>query len=358
MIVERLDVENVRNIESARLALDPGVNLIVGPNGAGKTALLEALYLLIRGRSFRTNRPEATIRHHQDRMGIGAGCQDAGLGSLRLSHVRQRSGQVELRRDGRLVRQVSSVAALLPIQLLLPDLADLVFGAPAGRRQWLDWGVFHVKHDHIDNLRDYLRALRHRNAVLRTGDRQTLAAWTARVAELGEVVAAARRAYFERAEPRVRECVAALSPGLVPCFSYFAGWRGENLAETLGQQLDRDVQSGATHSGPHRADVGINHGSDSAAQVLSRGQGKVVASALRLGQARDLMDAGKQSLFLIDDVGAELDRTHNERFHGLLADMRCQVVATTAHAAWAEPLTRSRRGRMFHVEQGRLRNTT
>ena len=353
MIVERLDLENVRNIESAHLDLDPGVNLLCGPNGAGKTAVLEALHLVFRGRSFRTTRTERLVRHGEDRLAVGAGCQDVAQGVVRVSHVRER-GRVTLARDGQTVRHSSQIAALQPIQLLLPDLSDLIFGAPALRRQWLDWGAFHVKHDHAAWLREYLRALRHRNALLRADDLQTLSVWSDRVAELGEVVAESRREYFEIVAPEIEWCLGVLKAEMAVTIEYSPGWRGGALIEALGEQQDRDVKSGVTSAGPHRADIGIKCEQGHASQVLSRGQGKVVASALRLGQARHLATSGKRSLFLIDDVGAELDRTHSERVATALDDMACQIVATSAHPETAEMLAGSRGGRLFHVKQGRL----
>lgn len=355
MIVQRLDIGNVRNVESARLELDPRVNLLVGPNGAGKTSALEAIHLLMRGRSFRTTRADRMIRHEQDAMSVAGTLADERMGTVRLGYAKQRRGRQELRRDGQIVRQASRVASLVPIQLLLPDLPELVFGSPAGRRQWLDWGVFHVKQGYAAVLRDYLRALRHRNALLRAvaGD-DTLPAWTAQVAELGEAVSDARRRYFEQVKSEVLAALAALAPDLALELAYFPGWSPDSLAEVLGQQADRDVKLGATQAGPHRADLRITCGPEDGAQVLSRGQGKAVASALRLGQAKDLARSGKSSLFLIDDLGAELDETHNERYYGLLEDMDCQIVATSTQGAIGEVLMRSRGGRTFHVKQGRF----
>ena len=353
MVVERLDVENVRNIEAAHLEFDPGLNLLVGPNGAGKTAALEALHLVFRGRSFRTTRTDRVVRHGAERLAVGAGCRDPARGRIRVAYVRD-GGRVELSRDGHTVRQSSAIATLQPIQLLLPDLSDLVFGAPAMRRQWLDWGTFHVKHDHAATLRDYLRVLRQRNALLRVDDRQTLHVWTQQVAELGEQVAGNRHGYFELVKPEIEQSLAALHSEVAIEVDYTPGWRGESLAETLGEQHDRDVKSGLTNAGPHRADIGIRCEQGDASQVLSRGQGKVVASALRLAQARHLATAGRRSLFLIDDVGAELDEAHNERLATVLDDMDCQIVATSANPGAGDVLRGSRGGRLFHVEHGRL----
>lgn len=362
MILERLDLHNVRNIDRAHLALHPRVNLLLGPNGAGKTAVLEAVHLLVRGRSFRTSSTDALVRYGEERLEVGIGCEDANRGGVRLSYVRER-GRTELRQDGSLLRQATPVAALLPIQLLLPDLADLVFGGPALRRQWLDWGTFHVKHEHADVQRDYRRTLRHRNALLRQRQIGTLPAWTAQLAELGERIGAARRTYFEALMPQVGECLRQLDPALAVSFDYDLGWRQASLADALNEDLERDLRTGMTNRGPHRADVRIRVGGEvdaPAATALSRGQAKTVASALRLGQARDLLGAGQRSLFLIDDLGAELDQTHNERFYGLLHEMGCQIIATSTHgegvaARAAGGLLPTAAGRTFHVKQGEVK---
>lgn len=351
MIVERLDIENVRNIASGHLQFDPGINVLAGANGAGKTAVLEALHLLFRGRSFRTSRTESIVRHGEERLAVGVGCRHTEQGQLRLSYVRERS-RAEWRRDGLALRQSSAAAQLLPIQVLLPDVAELVFGGPGERRRWLDWGAFHVKHDHAPMLRDYQRILRHRNALLRTGDLATLPAWTAQLADAGEAVARTRRDYLRRIQDAALAAIELLSPGLSPSLDLHAGWQGDSLAEALGREWDRDVKSGVTNAGPHRADVGIHCGSAEAIQVLSRGQGKVVASALRLAQAEDLAASGKRTLFLIDDVGAELDRDHNERFYALLDGMGGQIVATSTKTDAGGMLEGPRKGRLFHVKQG------
>lgn len=361
MILERLDVHNVRNIERAHLALHPRVNLLLGPNGAGKTALLEAVHLLVRGRSFRTSRTDALVRYGEERLEVGIGCEDPHRGGIRLSCVRER-GRTELRQDGNVLRQSTPVAALLPIQLLLPDLAELVFGGPALRRQWLDWGTFHVEHEHADVQRDYRRTLRHRNALLRQRLTGTLPAWTAQLAELGERIGAARRAYFEALVPQVVECLRQLDPSLAVSFDYDLGWRQASLADALDSDIDRDLRTGTTNRGPHRADIHIRVGGEAdalAAATLSRGQAKTVASALRLGQALDLLSAGQRSLFLIDDLGAELDQAHNERFYGLLNEMDCQIIATSAQGESVAGLDRgsllpTAAGHTFHVKQGQV----
>lgn len=355
MIVERLELRNFRNIATAALELSPHFNFLIGPNGAGKTVVLEALHLLLRGRSFRTRGVSFLIRHGTRDLAVQALCRDSVRGRENISLKKDRANRAELRVNEEPVRQTSSVAGLLPLQVLLPDLAELVFGEPRGRRQWLDWGAFHVKHDYIDVLRRYMRALRQRNALLRSGDTHTLDTWTDRMIETGEIVVRARTDYIQTVREALLSCIESLAPGLDIRVRHYPGFQGESFAEEVGAHTPSDVKSGFTQVGPHRADVRLGAGDNAAADVLSRGQGKLVASAMRIGQARGLLThQSRPSLILIDDVWTELDDDHSARFMRLLDGMGCQILATSTHEPVAARSISADRVRVFHVKHGEI----
>ncbi len=355
MIVERLELRNFRNIAAAALELSPRFNFLIGPNGAGKTVVLEALHLLLRGRSFRTRRVSFLIRHGAQDLAVQALCRDPARGREHISLKKDRASRSELQVNEEPVRQTSAVAGLLPLQVLLPDLADLVFGAPRGRRQWLDWGAFHVEHDYIDVLRRHMRALRQRNALLRIGDTHTLDTWTDRMIETGEIVIRARTDYLRTVRDALLSCIESLAPGLDIRVSHYPGFEGESFAEEVGARTPGDVKSGFTQVGPHRADVRLEAGDNAAAGVLSRGQGKLVASAMRIGQARGLLThQSRPSLILIDDVWTELDDEHSARFMRLLDGMGCQILATSTHEPVAASSISADRVRVFHVKHGEI----
>lgn len=355
MIVERLELRNFRNIAAATLELSPHFNFLIGPNGAGKTVVLEALHLLLRGRSFRTRRISFLIRHGAGDLAVQALCRDPVRGRENISLKKDRANRSELRINEEPVRQTSAVAGLLPLQVLLPDLAELVFGEPRGRRQWLDWGAFHVKHDYIDVLRRYMRALRQRNALLRSGDTQTLDTWTDRMIEAGEIVISARTDYLRTVREALLSCIESLAPGLDIRVRHYPGFEGDSFAEEVGAHTPGDVKSGFTQVGPHRADVRLGAGDNAAAGVLSRGQGKLVASAMRIGQARGLLThQSRPSLILIDDVWTELDDDHSARFMRLLDGMGCQILATSTHEPVAASSISTDRVRVFHVKHGEI----
>ena len=355
MIVERLELRNFRNIAAAALELSPHFNFLIGPNGAGKTVVLEALHLLLRGRSFRTRRVSFLIQHGVGALAVQALCRDPARGRETISLKKDRANRAELRVNEDPVRQTSAVAGLLPLQVLLPDLAELVFGEPRGRRQWLDWGAFHVKHGYIDVLRRYMRALRQRNALLRSGDTRTLDTWTDRMIETGEIVVRARTDYLQTVSEALCSSIESLAPGLDIRVRHYPGFDGESFAEEVGAHTLSDVKSGFTQVGPHRADVRLRAGDNAAAGVLSRGQGKLVASAMIIGQAKGLLaHESRPSLILIDDVWTELDDDHSARFMRLLDGMGCQILATSTHEPVAASSIAADRVRVFHVKHGEI----
>jgi len=357
---DRLEISYFRNLESVTVDLGPGLNFFYGENGAGKTAVLEAAHLLGRGRSFRTHRARTLIQHDADSLVVRAAISDEHRGALTLAISKDLSGHTELRVNGLAERRLSEAARLIPLQVMLPDISELVFGGPQLRRQWLDWGVFHVKPEYLRSLRDYLRVLKQRNAALKVGDGASseIHAWTEQLVVAADAVDQQRDAYLDEFKPSFMDSVARLAPELEVQLLYRRGWPdGESLDKVLGEWGPREVKSGATQAGPHRADielrVGSANASSKASAVLSRGQGKAVASALKVSQARYLAESDHRgSVFLIDDAGAELDAGHSSLFFGMLNEMGCQILATSTQRPAGENQFADGRINVFHVEHG------
>jgi DNA replication and repair protein RecF len=357
--LRRLELQNFRNIGSAALDLSAGFNFFHGLNGAGKTAVLEAVHVIGRGRSFRTQHLQDVIQRGHDRLIVRAVVEDEHVGLQRLAIGRSRAGETEIRINGEPGRRMSQMAALMPMEVVTPDLVELVFGGPAVRRQWLDWGVFHVEHDYMSLLRRYSAAVRQRNAGLKSIvagklPLKALEPWTAEVALLGEHVTSARVAHLDGIRAIVADVVSRLSEDLEIEISYRRGWSDEiALANVLGEQTGRELKLGSTLAGPHRADVELRTRGQLCSMTLSRGQAKVLASALMLAQADHVRrSASRSGLFLIDDIGAELDERHRNRFFEALIERGIQVLATSVDPPDGEVRARCADHAMFHVEHG------
>ena len=355
MILSELTIRDVRCIEQAELSLHPGRNLIWGGNGSGKTSLLEAIFLLGRGRSFRTRNSERLVRHGTDRLVVFGRTESSGLGGSGLIHaagveVHRREG-TRARIDGAAVGSLADLSRVFPVQVIDPEIHKLIEEGGRRRRRWLDWAVFHVEPQFADWWVRFARALRQRNASLRARGSATKP-WDSEVAALGERISEARRSALEQMSMFWREVTAGLDCPQAE-LQYFRGWGAQHsLAEALEATRERDDARGLTHAGPHRADVVIRVDGKLAREVLSRGQQKLMAVALTLAQLRLLKSvSGTTPTLLLDDPAAELDSDHLGNFVSQIAPLGCQLVITSLRpetAAFGAP------DRMFHVERGRV----
>jgi DNA replication and repair protein RecF len=246
------------------------------------------------------------------------------------------------------------LAKQLPFLLITPESHRLLDSGPVWRRKYLDWGVFHVEHSYASNWAKYNLAIKQRNALLANrAPTENIGTWSQTVEEYGVLVHESRKRYFDRLEPLLIKYCEYFFPGHEIQFHYFCGWAKEKtLKEALQAHYDLDVQQGRTLYGPHRADIRISFNGMSAREAVSRGQQKLLVYAMRLAQTTCLYELmGKKSTLLLDDLGAELDKTKTEILMDVIDKEFNQIVVTTADKA-SIPLDNFSNRKLFHVEQG------
>ena len=348
MGLNRLEISAFRCFEYAELEPARGVNLVTGENASGKTSLLEAIFLLGRGRSFRTARREQVIREGADRLRAVARLSDGRSVGLEVD----RTGW-QARAGGQTVHQLADLASLLPVQVIDPEVHRLVQEGPGERRRYLDWATFHVKPAFLQTWREYQRALRQRNAALKSGQPDTVVAvWEDALATSGEQLDRWRADTVKLLAPAVDRAANHLLESEV-VLEYRSGQPGATgLRAALEEHRNRDRRAGMTQVGPHRADLGLSLGGHKARGWVSRGQQKLLAAALVLGQAEALAEHwGERGILLVDDVSAELDRERCRRLLDLITAAPFQVFVTALARDAVEGL---RPAASFHVEQGRI----
>jgi len=353
--LESFHCTNFRCLAEARLELDPRFNLVHGPNASGKTSLLEAIAYLGRGKSFRGAPTDRLVRHGSKEFVLfGRVSQPGGESVL---GVRNGEGGLEVRIDGQGNVGVADLAERLPLQVVDPDVHNLVAGGPEERRRYLDWIAFHVEHGFLREWRRFRKALRQRNAALRArADRAELDGWDR------QFLAAAMRLHEcrERALARTRaalERTALRLLGDAVGFRYRRGWaEGLSLEAALARDRARDIETGTSGAGPQRADLALSYDDRQVRKLVSRGQQKLLACTLVLA-ATEVVQAelGRPLLLLLDDPAAELDSDALQRLMRAVEDLGAQVVATSLTSA---PGLFSSPARTFHVEQGVLTRAT
>ena len=365
MSLTRLQINRVRNLKQVKLLDLAQVNVFYGRNGSGKTSVLEAIHLLGMARSFRGKSVKSLISHGETScvaFGV-ADAQGAGGAGVSLGVQRGVAGEAVIKVAGSPVKSVARLVEHLPLQVINADSFALLTGSPAARRQYIDWGVFHVEHRFLEQWQRFQRCIKQRNKLLRHGKirEQELAVWTRDLASAGAAVGDYRQAYFKLLVPRFRKIVAHLVPSLGEGLElrYHLGWdRHVSYEDALQGSKPADIEQGYTHVGPQRADIRILVDGRLAADTLSRGQQKLVVCGLKLAQGQLMSEQGKGlCTYLVDDLPSELDLEHSKQVCELLASMKAQVFITCVDQAdiasvWPAD---SDRMAMFHVEHGTVK---
>lgn len=351
-----LRISNLRLLGAVDIALAPGWNLFLGGNGAGKTSLLEAVFLLSHGRSFRSGARDALSGPAGSDYSIWAriGRADDQVTGVGLA----RGGARHQARIGGDAATMSELAAQIAVVCFEPGSHALIAGGAEERRRYLDWTVFHVEHAFIGIWRRYQRALRQRNALLRaTGaaDHEALDLWDEELAAAAMPLRECRRTHFSRLEPLMIVALQDLLPELGTAGVRFDdGWDADaDLGRVLAGTRARDLARGFTSRGPHRADWTLSFAAAPRREYLSRGQEKLCALACLLAQARlYAQQRGNWPILCLDDLASELDARHLEQVVSIARSTAAQVLVTgTAEAGLlggeSSPAT-------FHVEQGRV----
>jgi DNA replication and repair protein RecF len=347
----RLQVTDFRCLQAAEIHPDAHFTLISGPNASGKTSLLEAIYVLGRGRSFRTRRLEHLIRHETERFVVFAEI-DASTRRVPMGVEGSRTG-IRAQIDGDKPSSLAELALFLPVQIIDPEVHHLIEEGPSRRRRFLDWGVFHVEQSFVGHWQRYQQVLKQRNAALKAHHpRAVVSVWDGDLVRSGEHLSAARARYVSLLTPSA-ESIGRNLLGMELSLNYRSGWvQGQSMAEALLQSWNHDIEMGATQVGPHRAELSIRLDGTAVKDRISRGQQKLLAAALLIAQIKLFPEGSPvQPTLLLDDPAAELD---DERLANLIREVSSQsvqLIVTTLHGefpAFGEP------GKRFKMADGRL----
>jgi DNA replication and repair protein RecF len=351
LALQQLRIEQFRCLECIDISPGPAANLIVGANGAGKTSVLESIFLLGRGRSFRTAQTAALIKTGAAEATVfGAVHTD---GADHRVGVRLGGSGMEIQLDGA-SGSISELASILPVQVIDPQVHDLVQGPPQLRRRFLDWGVFHVKQEFLQNWRRYRRTLQQRNRALREGlADEAVQAWDAELIAAGNEVDAGRREYLAGLQPWLARFSAELLD-LTAAAAYSPGWRdGVPLAEALKTSWSKDVSQRNTQVGPHRAELRLTVDEQAARHRLSRGQQKLLGASMVLAQSELVAaDLEQPVLLLVDEPAAELDESGMLRLIEALENACAQLFIS---ALSESVITLRKEPQVFHVKHGEVR---
>ncbi|ANS84033.1 DNA replication/repair protein RecF [Vibrio scophthalmi] len=356
MPLSRLIIQQFRNIKACDIDLSAGFNFLIGPNGSGKTSVLEAIYLLGHGRSFKSSLTGRVIQNECDELFVHGRFLNSDQFELPIGINKQRDGTTEVKIGGQSGQKLAQLAQVLPLQLIHPEGFDLLTDGPKHRRAFIDWGVFHTENAFFDAWGRFKRLNKQRNALLKTArSYRELSYWDQEMARLAENISQWRALYIEQMSAKAEQLCKLFLPEFDIQLKYYRGWDKDTpYQEILEKNFERDQSLGYTFSGPNKADLRIKVNATPVEDVLSRGQLKLMVCALRVAQGQHLTEmTGKQCIYLIDDFASELDSQRRKRLADCLKETGAQVFVSSITESHIADM-RGENGKMFHVEHGTI----
>ncbi|MCP3099163.1 DNA replication/repair protein RecF [Myxococcus sp. K15C18031901] len=339
-----LHVQDFRNLAQVSLAPSAHATIAVGQNGQGKTNLLEALYFLSTLKPLRAGRLSELVRWGTPSARVSG--RFLLKGAEREISVEVGGGTRQSFVDGKKAASLEEYFGGVSVVAFTPDDLEVVKGGPDSRRAFLDRAVFNRFPAYLRESREYARALKNRNRLLREGhavDPAYLEAYDETLARAGARIYARRRALMAELSPRAQATFGAIGRTADPAtYGYHPAHLGGDFAtadepalaqalrESLTARMRRDLDRGFTSVGPHADDVTVTLGGRSARAYASQGQQRALVLGWKIAEIENLASClGFLPLLLLDDVSSELDPERNAYLMDYLARSGAQVFLST-----------------------------
>ena len=317
--------------------------------------------MLAHGKSFRSHKFRQLVREGESSLTLFCEIEEAGVSS-RLGVQKSLSGETKIRIDGESVSSSAQLAQKVPLLVLTTSSFSLLEGSPKVRRQFFDWIVFHVEHEFVELWKSYTRCLKQRNTMLRHDkiSYDAVRPWDVEIGRLAKRIDDMRLSVFAQFNELLQALAEHYAFGSKVSLDYVSGWPNRpdsDYEQVLRACFERDSKLGYTQHGCHRSDIKIRYGRAAAVDILSRGQQKLLITALYLSAAKFFIrQTERRPLFLIDDFAAELDEFNIQLLLEQVSQLGSQVFLTAVEESIALKFCSAidLKPTMFHVEHGKL----
>ncbi len=342
MTLKSLELQNFRNHHKLNLEFSEQTTLVTGPNGSGKTNILEAIYILATGKSFKTGKDSELFTFGETSASLSANLDTVHL-ELNLmttpetlrspSKPEGRSGgeggpTKKLFKVNNVPKSQNRFSGNLKIVLFRPEDLDLLTDGPSLRRDFLNEALCQISKEYYVALKDYNRGLMQRNRLLKDFcSERDLTFWDGVLIKNGQRIQEERCQLLERFNHELPRVLSSLFPQL-PSFPLVVRYSPNKISEErIVSHRQAEHAAGITLIGPHRDDFEALEDNHNLTKFGSRGEQRTAVLALKLVELDLLTIEDERPLLLLDDIFSELDRTHQEAIKNIVGNQ--QTILTT-----------------------------
>ncbi len=336
MFFKALELHNFTNYTELHYQVETFLNLLVGDNAQGKTNLLDAIYYLSSGSSYRFNQDQQLIKWGADFFTIEAVTQNKL--NLNKTQFKYANGKKNIVVNERKLTKAADLLGIFTVVYFSPDDLYIVKGYPSLRRKYLDTEICQTSPKYYYYLQQYKKNLFQRNVLLKAiraqkKNKTSLDIWNIQLAKYGAWLITKRLEMLRKIKPLARLAHRKLTDGLEELeiiYKHSLAINNNNLSckeleaifiAQLENCLDDDIAKGSTSKGPHRDDFQVNVNSYNLKEYGSQGQQRTAALSLKIAEVEFMYgETGEYPVFLLDDVLSELDKKRREQLLTLVSD--------------------------------------
>lgn len=339
MFLRSLYLQNFRNYKEFFIEFNSHLNLICGPNAQGKTTILEAIYYLMMGRSFRSHSQKDLIQLGKNQLYLEVVFCKYGVDQKLRIYTEENKREIIYNSTPLL--QVANLIGIIQGVLMTPDDIQLIKGSPSVRRQFLDTQIAQSDPLYVHYLSRYSKAMKQRNQLFKQNSFASIESWEYEMASAASYIVKERFKKVESLQIHAQEFYTYLTQEKESLnLKYICSASAEQTLDEVKEyylhkfRKNRSKESilGFTLSGPHKDDLFIGIGGVDARYFSSEGQQRSCVSGLRMGEWKCLKEKTEDSpLLMMDDVGISLDLQRRERLLDQLASLGQVFLTTTDH---------------------------
>lgn len=370
MFLKRFLAQRFRNLQDVDVSFDPNVNIFIGKNAQGKTNLLEAISFLASTRSHRTSNDKELIAFGQEYAKLSGTVQKSQVELDLRVLINKKGKKVWVNRLEQ--AKISAYVGRLNVVLFSPSDLELLKGAPAVRRRFMDKEFGQVNASYLYYASNYRQVLQQRNNYLkqlqfkRDKDLIFLSVLSDQLAGLAAEVIVRRFQYLtflnqvaQKAYSQISEAGEALTlsyrpsiPGISKHDSTEAVY--QTVKAYFEAQQAQEVKKGTTLAGPHRDDLEFDLDGSNAHAFASQGQQRSIALSLKLAEIQLVQHLTHEyPLLLLDDVMSELDHDRQRALLGYLHGKTQTFITTTDLTGISWEIIKQ--PRVYHIAAGKIK---